>query len=195
MKSLNLYTCLSALATTLQYAVLSSLLISCGADYDYEARIPGRPAPKEKSVEPETGPAGPRGEQGKQGQSCVSDNVGGTVIIQCGTSTHQIENGRDGENGTDGADGESVQGPQGEAGETGPAGVDGTDAILEILDPCTPGGDILLRLTDGTLLHSPKGSLTIAAPGLYKTRDHVRCIYTIDDDLTVTDESGNSWSY
>lgn len=144
----------------------------CQEDY-WEARVPGRPAPKGDKGDTVVGPRGPTG------QGCVSQRIGDGVVIQCGEYTHVIYDGQDGI-AVDGKDGESIVGPAGkdgtsceveqasngvivECGDTsalilnGSDGADGNDApptaltFVDVIDPCGPersdGLDEVLFLT------------------------------------------------
>lgn len=141
-----------------------------------------------------TGPAGQNGADGApgaDGSSCTSIPYINGAVVQCDDgSSVVILNGTDGQDGQDGADGQ-----------------DGQDApptpfvITELIRPCPllPGTfrEVLLRLGDGSLMaHFAGGGnqfLTTIPPGNYQLTDGSGCDFSVDSDLTVTDEYNNVW--
>lgn len=133
------------------------------------------------------GPQGETGANGNDGSSCsVTENMIGGAIISCtdGTSAVVLD-GQDGASGRDGLDGKD--------------GKDGMDAsllpfsIVGFVDPCGPQStydEILIQLTNGQVVaHFSSGNrqfLTSIGPGTYITTDGTGCIFTIQNDMTIT---------
>ena len=140
-------------------------------------------------------------------ECAIFEETDSEIYYECRTAletfTFKLPKARDGKDGKDGAAGEKgetgatgAQGPTGEIGprgEKGDSGADGISAIYEIIDPCgdSEGYDeILLRLNDGQLMaYFENGNnrfLSLLPPGLYITTDSQKCLFKVNDDLTVT---------
>lgn len=137
------------------------------------------------------GPVGSPGPIGPAGSSCTATQIAagdavltdGGAIINCGTTSAMISNGRDGLNGTDGTNGTTS-----------------AYAITSILDPCgdAPGisDEVFLKLADGTILwlqvdnaSGLNARLSIAQPGNWVTTDGDNCQFTLNADGTISNES------
>ncbi len=127
----------------------------------------------------EKGDVGNSGRDGSDGASCrVIPNANGAVIACEGQPIVAILNGVDGINGTNGADAPVTP-----------------YMVTEIVDVCgkqTTYDEVLLRLGNGQLVaHFASGAdqfLTIIGPGSYVTTDSTHCFFTVNSDLTISNE-------
>lgn len=147
-----------------------------------------------------TGPAGSQGisgsvgPTGSPGASCSVTRYSNGATISCtdGTSVVVLD-------GVDGAPGSP--GPTGSTGVDGSPGPAGSSAsptsytVVEIVDPCgqqTQFDEVLFRLENNQLVaHYASGSnqfLTIVGPGNYVTTDGTHCYFTVNSDLSISNE-------
>lgn len=171
-----------------------SLIISGCAEKTKEITI--------RAINGQNGESGRDGLDGKDGASCSVSKLDNVSTVTCGDSQVTI---LDGLNGIDGVSGEN-----GQDGRDGVDGQDGKDAtnpsgvtIVQFINPCGSNwsnDELILRLSDGSLLAVYDGGpnedrLTLLAPGSYHTTDHNNvnrtCNFTIDSNLTLTDNNGN----
>ena len=126
------------------------------------------------------------------------------------------EDGEDGEEGKQGTKGDTGEtgavGPQGEVGAAGPQGIPGgqgiagpegdpgLSSIIEVIDLCDNGKEILLRLDDDVLIafftarqfkdngnrHDDIDYLSTLSPGNYITTDGEACSFEVNGDMSVT---------
>lgn len=133
---------------------------------------------------------GPKGDSGLDGQGCSVTPVlagdlllpNGGAIVLCGTNSVLISNGAAGSNGTNGLDAPSS-----------------SYNIVGLVDPCddAPGlaDEVFLKLANGQMvwLQVDNGSaltarLSLASPGSFTTTDNSHCHFTINNDLTISNE-------
>lgn len=142
------------------------------------------------------GEPGADGQNGVDGSSCSVFQEDGGARIQCTDGSEAfVSHGSDGADGLDGADGiDGIDGLDGAPAELPPT------SIVEVIDLCGNAsnfGEVLLRLANGQLLaHYSQGNkqhFVLVEPNSYVSTDGFSCFFTVDADLTVTDEEGNTW--
>lgn len=165
--------------------------VSCGSQRPDLCALHGQ----ECDNKGENGRDGVDGSDGRDGRSGVDGEIGprggeGPV-------------GRDGVAGATGPAGEKgdtgATGATGETGPTGPQGEAGEDAepsdytVVALVYPCGNGPgfeEVLLRMSDGTLLahysHGSRQFLAVVTPGTYTTTDGTGCVFTVHNDMSVT---------
>lgn len=159
-----------------------SLIISGCAEKTKEITI--------RAINGQNGESGRDGLDGKDGVSCSVSKLDNVSTVTCGDSQVTILDGLNGIDGVDGQDGKDA---------TNPSGV----TIVQFINPCGSNwsnDELILRLSDGSLLAVYDGGpnedrLTLLMPGSYHTTDHNNvnqtCNFTIDSNLTLTDNNGN----
>ena len=127
------------------------------------------------------GVSGENGIDGQDAVNCTVSKVDNVATITCPDSEVQVI---DGQNGTNAS------------------GV----SIVQFINPCGSNwsnDELILRLSNGQLLAVYDGGpnedrLTLLAPGSYHTTDHNNvnktCNFTIDSNLTLTDNNGNIYT-
>lgn len=111
---------------------------------------------------------GPQGPQGNSGSSCTVYPTDLGNLIECPDgSSVLIKDGKDGQ--------------------------DGISGVISRIDPCgkeTTLDEVLLKMTDGTLLayfqQGNKRFLAELGPGNYVTTDGTNCNFTVHNDNSIT---------
>lgn len=122
----------------------------------------------------------------------------GVCFVGCGevdTVVISAKNGADGARGEDGQSCEVLDDVL-TCGNTtfdlgNLEGAAGTDGVLLVIDPCDPGGEILIVLNDGRVIawYLDEG-LYVLSEGLnYRTTDNEQCRFDLDNGV-YSDESG-----
>lgn len=122
-----------------------------------------------RGAEGPTGNDGATGTQGEAGVGCTAEGITNGAIVTCGDTQVVIYNGQD-------------------APPT-PYTVD------HVIDPCghqTTFDEVLLVMSNGQILaHFANGAdqfLTLVPPGNYTTTDGSRCAFTINSDMSISNE-------
>lgn len=83
--------------------------------------------------------------------------------------------------------GRGYRGHPGYAGKDGQDGKDGTE-VLEVLRPCLPNNDILLKLSDGTIIANYDGGphddrlVDLSYPNSYGAMDGFSCEFALNEN-------------
>lgn len=116
-----------------------------------------------------------KGKDGAPGAGCTVEQLSNGMKMMCADGTSAVV--LNGENGTS-----LAPGPY---------------SIVDVIKPCD-GLEAILRLHNGQLLaHYSQGQnqyFALLGVGNYETTDGLSCKFSVDSNLTLTDEQGTSWA-